>query len=141
MTKITKMHETTFKLFLKHEKSILEKEKEEDRQRRKEDREHKIRIFSMLRSRLGGHGSYPLHQFASPGPPPPSQQQQHSEEFDSGETYTGLQYQLPPSQLFLMYTLYNYVLLYIPSVVYNQDHNMNHPTAGHTLVVKCIMYM
>ena len=91
ITKITKIHETTVKLFLEHEKSILEKEKEEDRQRRKEDREHEFRMFSMICSRLGGYGSYPLH------PPPPSQQQQHSEEFDSGETYTGLQYQFPPS--------------------------------------------
>ena len=31
INKITKMHETTVKLFLEHEKSILEKEKE-DRQ-------------------------------------------------------------------------------------------------------------
>ena len=97
ITKITKIHETTVKLFLEHEKSILEKEKEEDRQRRKEDREHEFRMFLMLCSGLGGHGSYPLHQFAPPGPSPPSQQQQHSEEFDSGETYTGLQYQFPPS--------------------------------------------
>ena len=89
ITKITKMNETTIKLFLEYEKEIQEKEKEEDRQRRKDDREHELMLFSMLCSRLG---PYPPHQFQPPGPPPPSQQQQHSVD-DDEDVYTGLQYQ------------------------------------------------
>ena len=68
------MHETTVKLFMEHEKCILEKNRE-DRQRRMEVQEHELRLFILLCSHLGNQGPCPLHP---PGPPP----LQSSKEFD-----------------------------------------------------------
>ena len=57
--KMTLVQEKTMQMFLEHERKIHEQEKE-DRQRRKEDKEHELRLFSMLFSQLGGR-SYPAN--------------------------------------------------------------------------------
>ena len=81
--KLTIVQEKTMQMFLEHEREISEKEKEEDRQRCREDKEHELRLFSMLFSQFGGR-SYPANGSSM-----------HCQQEDATDTYSGLPYVFP----------------------------------------------